>query len=103
VLARAAFGAAALNRLLVDAAEPAVQQRSYGAGLVTEGGRIVWLAGMGGTTKSDGSKITDFSEQTRQAFRNIETALKKRGGTLDPAMTPRRSSARSLSESLKRL
>jgi 2-iminobutanoate/2-iminopropanoate deaminase len=38
---------------------------------------------MGGTTKSDGTKITDFSEQTRQAFLNIEAALKKAGGTLE--------------------
>jgi len=63
--------------------EPTNAQRSYGAGVVTEGGRIVWLAGMGGTTRSDGTKIADFSEQTRQAFRNIEAALKRAGGSLE--------------------
>ena len=63
--------------------EPSNAQRSYAAGVVTEGGRIVWLAGMGGTQKPDGTKITDFSEQTRQAFRNIEKTLKEAGGSLD--------------------
>ena len=63
--------------------EPTNAQRSYSAGVVTEGGRIVWLAGMGGTRAADGNKITDFAGQTRQAFRNIEAALKRAGGTLE--------------------
>jgi enamine deaminase RidA (YjgF/YER057c/UK114 family) len=63
--------------------QPSNAQRSYSAGVVTQGGRIVWLAGIGGTMRPDGSKITDFSEQTRQAFRNIEAALKQAGGSLD--------------------
>jgi 2-iminobutanoate/2-iminopropanoate deaminase len=63
--------------------QPTNAQRSYAAGVVTRGGRIVWLAGMGGTQKPDGTKITDFSEQTRQAFRNIEKVLKEAGGSLE--------------------
>src|SRR5689334_10323931 len=63
--------------------QPTNAERSYAAGVVTQGGRIVWLAGMGGTTKPDGTKITDFAEQTRQAFRRIEATLKQAGGTLD--------------------
>jgi enamine deaminase RidA (YjgF/YER057c/UK114 family) len=63
--------------------KPTVAERSYAAGVVTKGGRIVWLAGMGGTNKPDGTKITDFAEQTRQAFRRIEATLKQAGGTLD--------------------
>jgi enamine deaminase RidA (YjgF/YER057c/UK114 family) len=63
--------------------QPTNAQRSYGAGVVTEGGRIVWLAGMGGTVGPDGKKITDFAEQTRQAFRNIEKVLKEAGGSLE--------------------
>ena len=62
--------------------QPTNAQRSYGAGVVTRGGRIVWLAGMGGTAGPDGKKITDFAEQTRQAFRNIEKVLKEAGGSL---------------------
>ncbi len=67
--------------------EPTNAQRSYGAGVVTEGGRIVWLAGMGGTRAPDGSKITGFADQTRQAFRNIEAALKRAGGSLENLVT----------------
>jgi enamine deaminase RidA (YjgF/YER057c/UK114 family) len=63
--------------------EPTNAQRSYSAGVVTEGGRTVWLAGMGGTRAPDGKPITDFAGQTRQAFRNIEAAIKKAGGSLD--------------------
>jgi enamine deaminase RidA (YjgF/YER057c/UK114 family) len=62
--------------------KPTNAQRSYGAGVVTQGGRTVWLAGMGGTTGPDGKPITDFAEQTRQAFRNIEKVLKEAGGSL---------------------
>lgn len=63
--------------------QPTNAERSYAAGVVTQGGRIVWLAGMGGTNKPDGTKITDFAEQTRQAFRRMEATLKQAGGTLD--------------------
>jgi 2-iminobutanoate/2-iminopropanoate deaminase len=63
--------------------EPTNPQRSYGAGVVTEGGRIVWLAGMGGTVGPDGKKITDFAGQTRRAFQNIEAVLKRSGGSLE--------------------
>ena len=63
--------------------EPTNPQRSYGAGVVTEGGRIVWLAGMGGARTPDGKKIDDFAGQTRRAFQNIEAALKRAGGSLE--------------------
>ncbi len=63
--------------------EPSNAQRSYSAGVVTQGGHIVWLAGMGGTRTADGKKITDFASQTRRAFQNIEAALKQAGGSLD--------------------
>lgn len=62
--------------------EPTNAQRSYSAGVVTEGGRIVWLAGMGGNRAPDGTPIDDFAGQTRQAFRNIEAALRRAGGSL---------------------
>ena len=67
--------------------EPSNAQRSYGAGVVTQGGRTVWLAGMGGTTGPDGKKIADFAGQTRQAFRNIDAALKRAGGSLENLVT----------------
>jgi enamine deaminase RidA (YjgF/YER057c/UK114 family) len=81
-----AIALAALFSNIVQAAQylqPTNAQRSYGAGVVTEGGRIVWLAGMGGTRGPDGKKVEGIAEQTRQAFRNIEAALKRAGGTLE--------------------
>jgi 2-iminobutanoate/2-iminopropanoate deaminase len=82
----AAVALAGLSAGAVQAAqylEPTNAQRSYGAGVVTEGGRIVWLAGMGGTLAPDGKKIADFAGQTRQAFHNIEAALQRAGGSLE--------------------
>jgi len=67
--------------------KPTLTERSYAAGVVTQGGRIVWLAGTGGASRPDGTRITDFSEQTQQAFRNIEATLKQTGGTLDDLVT----------------
>jgi 2-iminobutanoate/2-iminopropanoate deaminase len=66
---------------------PTVAARSYSAGMVTEGGRMVWLAGMGGTRSPDGKKVEGIAEQTRQAFRNIEAALKRAGGGLENLVT----------------
>ena len=63
--------------------QPINPARSYSAGMVTEGGRIVWLAGMGGTRGADGSKVEGIAAQTRQAFRNIEAALIRAGGGLE--------------------
>ena len=79
-VAAAGLGAGAQAAQYLDPKNP---QRSYGAGVVTQGGRTVWLAGMGGTRAADGSKIADFAGQTRQAFRNIEAALKRAGGSLE--------------------
>jgi 2-iminobutanoate/2-iminopropanoate deaminase len=42
---------------------------------------------VGGISGADGKPITDFDGQTRQAFRNIETTLKKAGGTLADIVT----------------
>jgi enamine deaminase RidA (YjgF/YER057c/UK114 family) len=61
--------------------------RAYSPAVITEGGRIVWLAGMGGIADADGKPITDFAGQTRRAFQNIETTLKQAGGTLADIVT----------------
>jgi enamine deaminase RidA (YjgF/YER057c/UK114 family) len=75
-----------------DAAErlegtPRMKERAYSPAVITEGGRIVWLAGMGGSRADDGSTIKDFGAQTRQAFRNIDATLKRAGGTLANVVT----------------
>jgi enamine deaminase RidA (YjgF/YER057c/UK114 family) len=61
--------------------------RAYSPAVITDGGRIVWLAGMGGIADADGKPIADFAGQTRRAFQNIEATLKKAGGTLADIVT----------------
>jgi enamine deaminase RidA (YjgF/YER057c/UK114 family) len=80
-------GAAAVGTALAAEHLPGNAQRSYAPGVITEGGRVLWLAGMGGTAAPDGKPITDFAGQTRQAFHNIENTVKKAGGTLDDIVT----------------
>ena len=78
--------------LPVSAAErlegtPRMKERAYSPAVITEGGRIVWLAGMGGSRAGDGSTIKDFGAQARQAFRIIDATLKRAGGTLANVVT----------------
>ena len=63
------------------------KSRAYSPAVITEGGRIVWLAGMGGTTDAEGKPITDFAGQTRQAFKNIDATIRRAGGTLADIVT----------------
>ena len=63
------------------------KSRAYSPAVITDGGRIVWVAGMGGTTDSDGKPISDFAGQARQAFKNIDATLKRAGGTLADVVT----------------
>jgi len=59
------------------------QQRGYSSAVISEGGRIVWLAGQTGTTDDQGKSLAgDFEGQARQIFKAFDTTLKKAGGTL---------------------
>jgi 2-iminobutanoate/2-iminopropanoate deaminase len=66
---------------------PIDTQRTYSSGVATQGGKTVWLAGMGGVTGSGGKRNSDFAGQTRQVFENIAATLKQAGGTLDNVVT----------------
>lgn len=66
---------------------PRMKERAYSPAVITEGGRIVWLAGMGGSRADDGSTIKEFGAQARQAFRNIDATLRRVGGTLANIVT----------------
>src|ERR1700757_187510 len=66
---------------------PIDAQRTYSSGVVTQGGKTIWLAGMGGVTGPGGKKNTDFASQTRQVFEKIASTLKEAGGTLDNVVT----------------
>ena len=58
------------------------QQRGYSEAVITEGGRIVWLAGQ--TTVDDAGKSLagDLEGQVRQLFKNLDRTLQKAGGKL---------------------
>lgn len=66
---------------------PRMKERAYSPAVITEGGRIVWLAGMGGSRADDGSTNKEFGAQARQAFRNIDATLRRVGGTLANIVT----------------
>lgn len=59
------------------------QQRGYSPAVITEGGRIVWLAGQTGTVDDFGKSLAnDFEGQARQIFKGFDAVLRKAGGTL---------------------
>jgi len=62
-------------------------QFTYSPAVITEGGRMVWLAGQVGMIDDAGKPITDFDSQVRQAFRNLEKVLARAGATLKDLVT----------------
>jgi 2-iminobutanoate/2-iminopropanoate deaminase len=51
--------------------------------VISEGGRIVWLAGQTGVTDDQGKSLAgDFEGQARQIFKAFDTTLQKAGGKL---------------------
>ena len=64
------------------------RERAFSPAVSTRGGRIVWVAGHGATRDSDGNSLAgDFTAQTHQSFRNMETSLKAAGATLADVTT----------------
>jgi 2-iminobutanoate/2-iminopropanoate deaminase len=56
---------------------------SFSPAVITEGGKTVWLAGHVGFVDDNGASLAgNFDAQTRQAFKNVETTLRRAGGTL---------------------
>jgi 2-iminobutanoate/2-iminopropanoate deaminase len=59
------------------------QLRGYSEAVITEGGRMVWLAGQTATLDDNGKSLaSDFDGQVRQLFRNLDRTLQKAGGRL---------------------
>jgi 2-iminobutanoate/2-iminopropanoate deaminase len=59
------------------------QQRGYSLAVVTDGGRIVWLAGQTATADDSGKSLAaDFEGQVRQVFKLLNATLEKAGGKL---------------------
>ena len=70
--------------------EPSDRQkaRSYSPAVVTEGGRIVWMAGQTATVDGDGKDISgNFEAQTRRVFTLMDETLRRAGGTLADLVT----------------
>jgi enamine deaminase RidA (YjgF/YER057c/UK114 family) len=70
--------------------EPSERQRAraYSPAVVTEGGRIVWLAGHTTTVDADGRDISgNFDAQARRAFALIDQTLQRAGGRLADLVT----------------
>jgi 2-iminobutanoate/2-iminopropanoate deaminase len=58
------------------------KQRAYSAAVVTQGGRIVWVAGHEAIDELNGKLAGDFLGQARATFANIDATLKSSGGSL---------------------
>jgi enamine deaminase RidA (YjgF/YER057c/UK114 family) len=62
--------------------------RAYSPAVVTEGGRVVWLAGQLATVDAAGRDISgDFEAQTRRVFALMDQTLRRVGGTLANLVT----------------
>ena len=71
----AGFSAQALSAEYLEGNERQ-RSRAYSPAVITEGGRIVWLAGQ--TGGNEGS----FEVQAREAFHQLDLTLKRAGGSL---------------------
>jgi enamine deaminase RidA (YjgF/YER057c/UK114 family) len=64
------------------------KSRAFSPAVITEGGRIVWLAGQTATTDLDGNDISGrFEEQTRTIFALMNRTLERAGGSLANLVT----------------
>jgi 2-iminobutanoate/2-iminopropanoate deaminase len=57
--------------------------RAFSPGVITEGGRTVWVAGQTATRDNQGADISNnFEAQVRQVFSQVDQILKRAGGSL---------------------
>jgi 2-iminobutanoate/2-iminopropanoate deaminase len=64
------------------------EKRAYSPAVITEGGKIVWLAGHTGAVDDAGKSLAgDFDAQCRQTFRNLEKTLAEAGAKLGDMVT----------------
>jgi 2-iminobutanoate/2-iminopropanoate deaminase len=62
--------------------------RAYSPAVVTQGGRIVWLAGQTATRDETGNDISgNFEAQVRTIFSLIDKTLRRAGGSLANMVT----------------
>jgi 2-iminobutanoate/2-iminopropanoate deaminase len=64
------------------------QARTYSQAVVTEGGRIAWLAGQVGAADASGKSLAgDFDGQVREVFSRLGQTLEEAGGSLADMVT----------------
>jgi enamine deaminase RidA (YjgF/YER057c/UK114 family) len=62
--------------------------RAFSPGVITEGGKTVWVAGQTATRDNDGRDIANnFEAQVRQVVSQIDQVMKRAGGSLANIVT----------------
>jgi enamine deaminase RidA (YjgF/YER057c/UK114 family) len=62
--------------------------RAFSPGVITEGGKMVWVAGQTATRDNQGNDIANnFEAQAKQVFSQIDTIMKRAGGSLANVVT----------------
>ena len=62
--------------------------RAFSPGVITEGGKIVWVAGQTATRDAQGADIANnFEAQVKQVFYQIDQVMKRAGGTVANIVT----------------
>jgi len=66
----------------------AAQARAYSQAVVSEGGKVVWLAGQVAVEDSSGNSLAgDFDGQVREVFSRLGKTLEEAGGALGDMVT----------------
>lgn len=64
------------------------QSRGFSPGVVTEGGKTVWVSGQTGLVDDQGKSMAgDFEGQARVIFRAIDSVVKRAGGSIKDVVT----------------
>jgi 2-iminobutanoate/2-iminopropanoate deaminase len=64
------------------------KERAYSPAVMTQGGKIVWLAGHEAAADNNGKLLaSDFDAQAREAFASMDRTLKREGGSLRNLVT----------------
>ena len=64
------------------------QSRGFSPGVITEGGKTVWVSGQTGLVDEQGKSMAgDFEGQARVIFRAIDAVVKRAGGSIKDVVT----------------
>ena len=67
---------------------PPAQSRAYSQAVISEGGRIIWLAGQVAAEDASGKSLAgDFDGQVREVFSRLGVTLAEAGGVLGDMVT----------------